>query len=108
MGDTFYQLVAELVDKKMQEKGKKRMDIAHDINVSESFAKKLHSPPANKHYNMKHLYLLSKYWGVSVDSFMPTKENLKGLHRYRNQSEEYIDTVLEKIEEELREEKNYD
>lgn len=108
MDETFYQLVAELIDKKMQEKGKKRLDIAQDINVSESFAKKLHSPSANKHYNMKHLFLLSKYWNVSVDSFMPTKENLKGLHRYMDKSDEYIDDLLEKIELELREEKYND
>lgn len=97
MNETFYDLVSELVDKTMREKGNTRLEIANVLNVSESFVKQVHSLSTTKHYNLKHLFLLADYWKVSIDKLVPQKNNLNELPSFKNKdtSKVYENLILE-------------
>lgn len=47
-------------------------EIALELNVSENFLKQIQQ--GNKHYNMEHLFILSKKFECSVDLFLPNPD----------------------------------
>lgn len=46
--------------------------MALELNVSENFLKQIQQ--GNKHYNMEHLFLLSKKFNCPVDVFLPNPD----------------------------------
>lgn len=66
-------MLNEYIAKKVQYiakiNNKKSADLAAGLNVSESFINKVHSH--TKHYNVAHLYILSRLLDCEVSDFYP-------------------------------------
>ena len=92
----FYQIIAELVDIQIRSHNETREDVAAVLGVSESFVKKLHSPTAEKHYNVIHLFLLANHWNISINALLPSTDTLCKLDIYRDCS---ADDLREKVNE---------
>ena len=104
----FHQLIAELVDIKIRSHGETREDIAAALGLTESFVKKVHSPTAEKHYNVTHLFLLANHWNIEFSDLIPSAATLSKLVRYEGYS---IIELQEKIDEMitvLRKDQNYE
>lgn len=51
--------------------------IASYLNVSESFIKKVNSNSCNEHFNIYHLWKISKLLKTPIDDFMPPSSNFE-------------------------------
>ena len=51
--------------------------IAEKIGVSDSFVQKVLYTPKVKHFNLKHIFLLSQELNMQPDKLLPSKENYK-------------------------------
>lgn len=106
MKPILYQLISDLVDYEALKRSEKRKDIAHLLNVEESYIRKIHSMATNKHYNIPQLYLLANYWKISVNDLLPNINNIKKLVAYTNKSNDEIQIVLDEMIEKIKEDMN--
>jgi transcriptional regulator with XRE-family HTH domain len=65
--------VIEKVKERRIKLGKSQADLAHDLNVSESFIGQVESPKYPAHYNIRHLNELARILGCSIHDFLPSK-----------------------------------
>ena len=101
----FYRFIYESVDILRRDSGLLMGDIALEINVSENFLKQIQQ--GNKHYNMEHLFILSKKFECSMDLFLP---NTKMYSRIResNQKLSHGYSTYQDFESALIDELRYD
>ena len=88
--NNFYQIIAELVDIQIRSHGETREAVASALGVTESFVKKLHSPTAEKHYNVIHLFLLANHWNININELIPSMDTLGKLEKYRDCSQDAL------------------
>ncbi|EME3500963.1 TPA: hypothetical protein QFC69_001629 [Enterococcus faecium] len=106
--NSFYQTVSDLVDYEIQKRKITRSELALLLNLSESYIKQIHSASSTRHYNISHLYLLSRELKLPIEDFIPTKNNLKKLNQFKNFDEKSIDKLLNQYELEVRRSDTYE
>ena len=66
----FYKRIGENVKKKRLEKGYSQLDIALEIGIkSVAFYSNCENLRYNKHFNLEHLYKLSKIFNIEICEF---------------------------------------
>lgn len=108
MDEDFYNMIAELVDYYQRHFSENRAKIAEVLGVTEAYVRKIHSVNNNKHYNSKHLFLLSRHWGIDVSRLYPSEENMGLILRYQKMEMIKREEVLKKIESKLRRDDLYE
>ncbi len=68
--------------------------LAEQINLSVSFVNKAISYSNGKHFNIRHIFLISNALGVSIDKLFPSRETYKLLTN-KELSEDEWDTIVE-------------
>ena len=104
----FYQLIAELVDIEIRSHVETRENIASVLGLTESFVKKVHSPTAEKHYNVIHLFLLANHWNIEISDLIPSAKNLSRLVKYEGVSIVELQEKIDAMITNLREDKQYE
>lgn len=51
--------------------------LSEKIGLSNSFVQKALYTPKEKHFNLKHIFLISNVLNLSIENFLPSKENYK-------------------------------
>jgi len=102
----FHQITTELVERERRIRSEKREYLASQLNLTESYLRKIHSPSTNKHYSLEHLYLLSLHWNINISHLIPSLSTLKLLPAYQNNSEKELEKIMNKIKKSILEEKN--
>ena len=77
--------------------------LSEKIGLSNSFVQKALYTPKAKHFNLKHIFLISQALKLSIDKLLPSKENYKLLTNKALTEEEWerFLNVLKKEENEI-------
>ncbi|RIO63546.1 hypothetical protein BUZ34_05230 [Staphylococcus haemolyticus] len=102
----FHEIITELVDRERRIRSEKREYLASQLNLTESYLRKIHSPSTDKHYSLEHLYLLSLHWNISITCLIPSLTTLKLLPAYQNLSKKEQENIMNKIKKSISEEEN--
>lgn len=102
----FHQIITELVERERRIRSEKREYLASQLNLTESYLRKIHSPSTNKRYSLEHLYLLSLHWNINISYLTPSLTTLKLLPAYQNLSKKELENIMEKIKNSILEEEN--
>jgi hypothetical protein len=74
----FNSFVSELVNYHLKMKNDVNINkISEKIGISVSFFQKALYTPSDKHFNLKHIFLIADALDMSVEKFLPSKENYK-------------------------------
>lgn len=101
-----HQITAELVERERRIRSEKREYLASQLNLTESYIRKIHSPSTNKHYSLEHLYLLSLHWDINISYLIPSLTTLKLLPAYQNLSKNELDNIMKQVKNSILEEEN--
>lgn len=63
--------------------------ISEKIGLSNSFVQKAIYTPKDKHFNLKHIFLISQAIEIPIDKLLPSKENYKLLTNVDLSDEEW-------------------
>ncbi|PTG97878.1 hypothetical protein [Staphylococcus chromogenes] len=102
----FHQIIAELVERERRIRSEKREYLASQLNLTESYLRKIHSSSTNKRYSLEQLYLLSLHWNINISCLIPSLTTLKLLPAYQNLSKKELENTMEKIKNSILEEEN--
>ena len=64
-------------------------DLSEKIGLSYSFVQKALSISEKKHFNLTHIFLISQAMDLSIEKFLPSKENYKLLTNKELSEEEW-------------------
>ena len=74
----FNTFVSELVNYHIRmNKNLSVASLSEKIGLSNSFVQKAIYTPKEKHFNLRHIFLISQAIGISIDKLLPNKENYK-------------------------------
>lgn len=74
----FNTFVSELVNYQIRmNKNLSVASLSEKIGLSNSFVQKVLYTPKEKHFNLRHIFLISKAIDLSMDKLLPSKENYK-------------------------------
>lgn len=74
----FNNFVSELVTYHLRSNPEFTIDkLAEATKLSSSFVQKCVSLSTQKHFNLRHLYIISNVMKIPIEKFMPSKENYK-------------------------------
>jgi putative transcriptional regulator len=74
--DHFYSVVSKNIRKYREAQGKRQLDLALDIDIkSVAFFSNCENNKYDKHFNLEHLYKISKILDISICDFFAEEEN---------------------------------
>lgn len=86
----FNSFVSELVNYHLKMKNDINVnEISEKIGVSVSFFQKALYTPTDKHFNLRHIFLIAHALGMNIEKFLPSKENYKLLTNIELTDEEW-------------------
>lgn len=106
--DEFYEIISDLVDYHQRHNLETRTNISEILGVTDGYIRKIHSAGNNKKYNMKHLFLLARHWGIDISKLYPSEDNLKLIIRYESMNVEQRKEKIKELEDILKEENKYE
>lgn len=91
----FNSFVSEIVNYHLKMKKNTNISkLSEKVGVSVSFFQKALYTPTDKHFNLRHIFLIAQALNMSVEKFLPSKENYKLITNKELTDEEWYEFLF--------------